>query len=104
MGVGNQPPNRHPRAEDAGIGKAGGVARASPPPVLRWRNPGIFFFLLSKGVFPAPRGVREPWQGLVVPRSRGADPAFAAVSLGISPLLKNEHLIKNKTKQTKIHK
>lgn len=57
-------------------------------------NPRIF--LLSKGVFPAPDGVWEPWWGWLYP---GAGGAFAAVSLGTSPLLKNEHVIKKQTKK-----
>lgn len=67
-------------------------------PVLRWHNPGIF--LLSKGVFSAPCRVQKLWWGWLYPEAGGPCPAFAAVSLGISPLLKNEHLIKKK-KNTK---
>lgn len=66
-------------------------------PVLRWHNPGIF--LLSKGVFSAPCRVQKLWWGWLYPEAGGPCPAFAAVSLGISPLLKNEHLIKKKKTQ-----
>lgn len=71
------------------------MAYASPPTVLQWHHPRII--LLSKGVFPAPHGVQEPWW---YPELRDPCPAFAAMSLGISPLLTNEHLIKRKKKKT----
>lgn len=53
------------------------------------------------GLFYSPRGfslphVQEPWW---YPKVRDSCPAFAAMSLGISPLLKNEHLIKRKKKK-----
>lgn len=70
------------------------MAYASPPTVLQWHHPRII--LLSKGVFPAPHGVQEPWW---YPELRDPCPAFAAMSLGISPLLTNEHLIKRKKKK-----
>lgn len=69
------------------------------PALLRCSNgiiPGLFYS--SKGVFPAPHGVQEPWW---YPEVRDPCPALAAMSLGISPLLKNEHLIKRKKKNTR---
>lgn len=93
-GVLKSAPNLPSLCQGGGCWKCqGGVVHASPPTVLQWHHPRII--LLSKGVFPAPRGVQEPWW---YPKVRDPCPAFAAMSLGISPLLKNEHLIKRKKK------
>lgn len=54
------------------------------------------------GLFYSPRGFSLPHMGCRshggTPELRDPCPAFAAMSLGISPLLTNEHLIKRKKK------